>query len=148
MTEQLTMEQAFAVRTEAIGRADDHADAEWKAAAAACVEQCAATCADFTADDVWARLDADFPHLATHEPSALGPVFLRASRAGAIVKVPGVLRPSRYGRRHRDLTVWRADAGATRLEGVAAVAVGVVASLVWAGWLGPEIAAMLEGVGL
>lgn len=94
---------SWTARQDGIQRSEDHADAEWKRAAFDAVMTAARLKVTFTADDVWDRIS----DASTHEPSALGPVFLRASRAGLIVKT-GALRPSRNARRHRDLTVWRA----------------------------------------
>lgn len=99
-------EDVEAARADGISRAEEHADAAWKATAYLAVLGCAATFPDgFTADEVWASIEAK-GDVSTHEPAALGPVFLRASRAGVIVKTGGQRR-SRFARRHRDLTVWR-----------------------------------------
>ena len=94
-----------AVKDEAIDRADNHADESWKHAALVSVRWCAHMHPDFTADEVWHRLEEHYGLEATHEPSAIGPVFLRAARAGVIRKT-GELRPSTNKARHRDLTVW------------------------------------------
>lgn len=94
-----------AVKDEAIDRADNHADESWKHAALASVRWCAHMHPDFTTDEVWHRLEKHYGLEATHEPSAIGPVFLRAARAGVIRKT-GELRPSTNKSRHRDLTVW------------------------------------------
>jgi hypothetical protein len=96
---------AAQARVEAIDRAALHADDEWKVHATAAVLWCAAHLADFTADDVWIQLRRTSPAVTTHEPSALGPIFLAASRQRVITKTTAT-RPSRFKRRHRDLTVW------------------------------------------
>lgn len=88
----------------AIQQADVHADTQWREAAYAALRDVASTGQDFTADDVWEALKGT--DATTHEPSALGPVFLRAARARLIVKT-GRRVLSRSSRRHRDLTVWR-----------------------------------------
>ena len=93
-----------AAKADGIQRADDHADAEWREQAFEAIQWCARMRITFTADDVWERLGES--DASTHEPAALGPVFLRASKAGLIVKTGGQI-PSRNHRRHRDLTVWR-----------------------------------------
>lgn len=92
-------------RDDAIARADDHANPEWRERAYQAVRKVARMRLDFTADEVWDEL-ADVSE-TTHNPSALGPVFLRAAKAGVIVKT-GELRLSKHTQRHRDLTVWRA----------------------------------------
>jgi len=105
--DQLTFADAFTAREVAIARADANAAPDWKRAAREALAWCASHHETFTADEVLARLAA-VGAPSTHEPSALGPVFLAASRSGAIVKT-GELRPTRLARRHRDLTVWRAS---------------------------------------
>ena len=99
-----TLFDALAAREDGIARADQNANREWKDAALAAIV-CAASAYPngFTADQVWPRIPAEYH---THEPAALGPVFLAASRAKLIVKT-GHLRPSIEPRRHRDLVVWR-----------------------------------------
>jgi hypothetical protein len=100
-----TLLDALAARDAGIERADDHADNFWKLQAYALVVWCSRTLPTFTADDIWDELEKS--DCTTHEPAALGPVFLRAARAGMIRKT-GDLRPSRHPRRHRELTVWTA----------------------------------------
>ena len=98
----MTQQDMFTARDEAIDRSEAHADAEWRHEAFEAVMWVARMRPTFTADDVWDRIEA-----GTHEPSALGPVILRASRDG-LIKPTGAYRPSRHARRHRDLKVWRA----------------------------------------
>lgn len=68
------------LRDEGMARVESHADPDWKAAAAATVEQVARTHREFTSDDVW---EAGLPKVA--ESRALGPVMSAAARAGLIV---------------------------------------------------------------
>jgi hypothetical protein len=100
----MTPEEA---RNDGIRRADQGADPEWREAARICVLATAWNHERFTADEVWELLAQHYSHLSTPEPSALGPVFLKVAAAGHIVKT-GDLRLSKFSRRHRDLTVWRA----------------------------------------
>jgi hypothetical protein len=97
-----TLFDAVEAREDGIARADAHADREWKEAAFAAVVCAASAHPTFTADQVWPRIPSEF---TTHEPAALGPVMLAASRAGLIRKT-GEMRASREPRRHRDLVVW------------------------------------------
>lgn len=99
-----TPAQVRAARDDGITRADAHANDEWRDTAWRALCACARDLDVFTADDVWARLDG--PEL-THNPSALGPLFLAAARQGLIVKT-GRMPLTRYARRHRNLTEWRA----------------------------------------
>lgn len=102
---QLSFDEA---RSDGIRRADDHADIEWKHDAYDCIALCARRGRPFTADDVVELLEQC--NSATHEPSALGPVFLRASR-DRLIRKTGRMVPSRFARRHRDLTEWVAVDG-------------------------------------
>jgi hypothetical protein len=72
----------------ALRRLDTHVDRAWLEQAHAALERCAMARKDFISDDVW---DFDLPR--TQEDRALGPVFLRAKRAGIITKTDRV-RPS------------------------------------------------------
>lgn len=99
-----TMDDAKAAKMAGIAAADAGADGEWKAEALLAVKWCAQTYTVFTADEVWARLDA-VGTATTHEPAALGPVFLEAARKQWISNTRET-RPTVYTRRHRDLTVW------------------------------------------
>lgn len=95
-----------AARDDGITRAEVHANPEWKDAARAAVAWCAHMRPTFTADDVWARLEAT-TDCSTHNPAALGPVVLGLAREGLIVKTGRMVR-TKYARRHRDLVEWRA----------------------------------------
>jgi hypothetical protein len=96
---------AAEAKADGIQRADDHANERWKTDAYNAVRFLATAGFPFTADDVWAQLSGQGVDSSTHEPSALGPIFLKASRNKIIVKT-GRLVPTRYARRHRDLTEW------------------------------------------
>lgn len=109
--QQLSFDDALTARDIAIARAEVNAAPDWRAAAEGAVVWCAFHHETFTTDEVLVRLTAiDAP--TTHNLSALGPVMLAASRSRLIVKT-GEQRPSRFTRRHRDLTVWRARTSTT-----------------------------------
>lgn len=90
-------------RADGIERADEHADPEWRVSAMQGIALLARTGEPFTADDVLAYLDSVAQD--THNLSALGPVFLRAARAGLIRKTGRQVR-TKLARRHRDITEW------------------------------------------
>lgn len=71
--------QACQRRDAAIARVEAGADAEWKVAAAWAVYSVALSKRYFTGDDIWA---SGLPK--PREARALGPVMLRAKRAGVI----------------------------------------------------------------
>lgn len=91
--------------TDAIDTVDAHADEEWKGVALACVRTCATQLPEFSADEVWLALEA-FPDLGTHEPAALGPVFLKAAKNGWISNSGRRRKRSIFSQRHRELTLW------------------------------------------
>lgn len=113
--------QAATAKADAIQTVERNADPDWLERAAAAVEWLAersvfihtgnmppetgghvAVRIPFSADDVW-QLLGGVEHGLT--PSALGPVFLNAARKG-IIRKTGRTVPTRFARRHRDLTEW------------------------------------------
>ena len=90
----------------AIHQAERNADEQWKEAAAECLRQVAETHAEFTADEVQHLLDER--EVTTHNPSALGPVFLAAARGGLIVNTNRMVQ-TKIPRRHRKVTVWKSN---------------------------------------
>jgi hypothetical protein len=90
----------------AIERADTNADADWKAVAYSVLESLAAELSEITADDIVMRMEQRYPDVTTHNLAALGPVFLRAQKAG-LIENTGRIVQSRIPRRHRKITVWR-----------------------------------------
>lgn len=106
MSEQPTQPSLFDVVEAAIATADRNANPDWKDAAARCIAFFAGQCREFTSDDVIERLEEHYPDAATHNMAALGPLFLRASRAG-LIENTGRMIQSRIPRRHRKITVWR-----------------------------------------
>lgn len=90
---------------EAIARADEHAEPDWRDVAFAAVKRLAARHVRFTPDDVWAEMPDDAP--TTHEGRAMGAVMRRAARAHLIAPtgewVPSI-RPEHHAGPKR---VWR-----------------------------------------
>jgi hypothetical protein len=89
-----------------IARADVHANYDWKVLATDCLERVARSRCEFTADDVLELMESKHPNVTTHNLAALGPVFLRAQRAGTIENTNRIVQ-SRIPRRHRKITVWK-----------------------------------------
>lgn len=73
------LDRARAERDEAMARADEHADTQWRIEAERIVFTYAQRHTPFTSDDVMDALDAI--GLVAHEPRALGPVMNRAIRS-------------------------------------------------------------------
>ncbi|MEL6110395.1 MAG: hypothetical protein AAFU85_30680 [Planctomycetota bacterium] len=87
----------------AIDRVDANADPDWRDVALECVRELAATKLEFSADDFVEAME--LKEVTTHQPSASGPMFLRAKKRGWITQA-GYTVQSRIGRRHRQITVW------------------------------------------
>lgn len=93
----------------AIQASDDHAERAWRTAAMDAIEACARRFVEFTADEVWLTIPAGF---STHEPSALGPRFIEAKKAGLIENSHRKRPTSFLPQRHRqDITIWASKAG-------------------------------------
>lgn len=92
-------------RADGMARADEAADEDWKAAAEVAVITAAKALPLLTSDDVMRCID---PTVSTHELRAMGPVMMRAAKAGWIEKanLPGRLsqRPSLHA---SPRTVWK-----------------------------------------
>ena len=91
---------------DALQRVEENAEEYWKARALEAVTWCARTHQEFTADEVWERLE-QLNVEGPHTPAALGPIFLAARRAGVIEKTGRWQPLSRFSRRHRALMIWR-----------------------------------------
>lgn len=87
----------------AMARAADGAGEEWAARAEAAVLNVARRCESFTSDLVWMELGEMTPR----EPRAIGPVLMRAAKAG-IIEATNTHEPSASVRCHRRLKkVWK-----------------------------------------
>lgn len=89
------------LRDEGMERALRAAPADWKAVAWQAIVELANAGADFTSDAVWEKVGFSPP-----EPRALGPLLLRAQRAG-MIRPSGERRSSERAVRHAGpVTVW------------------------------------------
>ncbi len=113
--------QARKAKVCGIQRAEDHAAKRWRENAWKALRLCADIMPTFTSESVWEALQkagAD-PLESDRNPSALGPIFLRAARADLIRKT-GRTVPSTREVCHRDLTEWELTTKALRrMEGAA-----------------------------
>jgi hypothetical protein len=97
-------------RNIAMRQVDANADLDWKEAA---MQSVAVICKElgfgayFTSDEVWAKIESDFPNATTHERKALGPIMAKAARSGLIRKT-GQYRESRREACHaRPVALWK-----------------------------------------
>lgn len=84
-------------------QAESNANEQWRQAAINAIDVLAASGKAFTSDTVIAFTEAQGLH--THNLSALGPLFRRASNR-AIIGKTGRVVPSTRPSNHRDLTEW------------------------------------------
>jgi hypothetical protein len=88
-----------------MARAYDNANTEWRDAALAIVRNLAATCCEFTSDQVWAELDAQ--GFRTREHRAMGAVMRAAAMDGLIIKTDRVVPTIRPCANRRPVAIWR-----------------------------------------
>jgi hypothetical protein len=82
---------------------EENASDQWNAHALAAVRSAAMRHDELTVDDVWPFITEE-----VHDSRALGPVMLRASKAGIIDRVRGAFRTSDRPETHaRPLALWR-----------------------------------------
>jgi hypothetical protein len=104
MDRQERMAETKAATEASIAQVEEHAFEEWKLLAYECLVECAKKHPEFTSDEVWLALEEH--DTSTHEPAAMGPIFLRGARAGIIVNTKRHRKRSVYSKRHHELTLW------------------------------------------
>jgi hypothetical protein len=95
-----------AERDGALERVDGGAPPDWKHVADKTLARLVLNLDEVTADDLWAALQAEGVGMP-HEPRALGPVFLRAAKAGLIVRTSMVRESVRPATHRNPKRVWR-----------------------------------------
>jgi hypothetical protein len=93
-----------AAKLEAMQRADDHADGDWKALIHRLIVDTAQAQDRFTADDIWARYDALEGAPTTHDNRALGPRIVEAKKQG-VCRHSGQVAKS-WRRHSAPIAVW------------------------------------------
>lgn len=76
MSEQITIFEAIEKRNDAIDRGEINAKTEWKSLALHAIQQLCYTRREFTADDIWKKIDGC--GVTTHDRRALGGVMRKA----------------------------------------------------------------------
>ena len=109
-TLQLTLDHALAevALSDSLQRVDDHADPSWRDVAYQCVIDVAGRLSEFTTDAVLSEL-ALYPTVSTHEPRALGPVMMRASRDNVISATSRFVKSEAVSRHRAPKQVWRSN---------------------------------------
>jgi hypothetical protein len=94
---------AAELTSNAIERADEHADPDWKAVFFRTLIDVAVSEESFTTDEIWKRLEGDPNVPKTHERRAAGAIVLRAAKAGVIKMLPDQFRTSQRAHCHGSL---------------------------------------------
>ena len=90
-----------------MGRADAHADPQWRHFCDACVLAAARKKPEITSDDVLAEMES-LPHPpTTHALAALGPVMKRGWEMGILAPTEKVVRSERPEKKGNYHKVWR-----------------------------------------
>lgn len=100
--------ESVARTKEAIARVDRNANDEWKEAADDAIRYVTRSRAEFTADEVWWRLE-ELGTPAPHEPRALGARLQAAKRAGLIVNSGQVVMSKRPETHGSWVALWRSN---------------------------------------
>ena len=100
---------AIAARDEAIDRAEENANADWKEAAYLACCLVAEEQPLFTTDNVWQKMNYLFPKFATHEPRAMGAVMRRVASDNKICGTDDYVKSNRPECHHRPQMVWKSN---------------------------------------
>lgn len=100
------MKTATQLRDEALNQVEDNANAEWFATALQVIKNLASKVEKLTSDDVWEELK-NYPQVQTHQPSAMGAIFRRASNLELIVATDNFVSSNRPSSHSRPIRVWK-----------------------------------------
>jgi hypothetical protein len=105
--EQLDLEEAIRAKKAGMAQVDAGADNGWKELMADLVRQTAEQNQLFTTDDVMALFNESGSNLTTKDKRALGPVMMRAAKAGICKKSDAPARASKRRTLHASpIQVW------------------------------------------
>lgn len=99
------MATAEELRDAGIKQVEENANEEWTQLVTEVLEALARGNFNLTSDDVWVELDR-FPHIKTHQPSAMGAMFKRASSLGWIAPTDRFVTSKRPSSHARPIRVW------------------------------------------
>lgn len=108
MTDLFEWAEGRKLRDEGMRLVDEHADELWKRDMTALLREVLETLPIFTTDDVFDLARAKGVTSTTRDRRALGPIVMRAAKAGLCAKVNCAPRPSNRKELHASpLSVWR-----------------------------------------
>jgi len=99
------METATQLRDAALEKVETNANAEWTQLVIEVIQRLAQGYFVITSDDVWQELEK-YPHITTHQPSAMGAMFKRAASLGYISATDRFVTSKRPSSHARPIRVW------------------------------------------
>lgn len=99
------MATAKELRDSGIKQVEENANEEWTQLVIEIIETLAKTSSQIDSDKVWTEL-AKFPQVQTHQPSAMGAMFKRASSLGWIAPTDRFVSSKRPSSHARPIRVW------------------------------------------
>lgn len=98
-------QSAEQLRDAALEQVEENANAEWTQLVLEVIEKLAQGYFVITSDDVWQELE-NYPHITTHQPSAMGAMFKRAASLGYITPTDRFVTSKRPSSHARPIRVW------------------------------------------
>lgn len=99
------MTTAEELRDKALEQVEENANAEWTQLVLETIHNLAQGYFVITSDDVWLELEK-YPHIKTHQPSAMGAMFRRAASLGYITPTDRFVTSKRPSSHARPIRVW------------------------------------------
>jgi hypothetical protein len=99
------MATAKELRDAGLQQVEENANKDWTELVIEIIETLAKTSGQIDSDKVWAEL-ARFPEIETHQPSAMGAMFKRASSYGWIAPTDRFVNSKRPSSHARPIRVW------------------------------------------
>ena len=94
------------LRDEGLTKVEANANAEWCALVMDIIEQLANSQFKINSDEVWTELKR-FPHIQTHQPSAMGAMFKKAQHLNYITPTDTFVVSKRPSSHARPIRVWQ-----------------------------------------
>ena len=100
------MKTAIQLRDEALEQVEGNANQAWTDLVIEIIRDIASGSNSLTSDDVWLELQ-NYPSVQTHQPSAMGAMFRRASSLGFIESSSNFVSSKRPSSHARPIRVWQ-----------------------------------------
>jgi len=96
------------LRDEGLELVETNANSEWATLVIEIIEELARSHFKLTSDNVWEELER-FPHIQTHQPSAMGAMFKKAQKLGYISSTETFFISKRPSSHARPIRVWESN---------------------------------------